>query len=460
MMRIAICVLSFLLLLSCFNSEGALSIPDEELKGRTFLHPILRLHVQMAYLHTRDERTVEFILRSGDLIDYSIKQWCSTHVLSVDSCKQLAVFVDEEIAALEARQSDIVQQIITINDTPDLSVIFTHPTDSAVDAEPSDASLRSQVQDILTMNVQLDVHKLHRTIWILWFEGWANAPLLVRKCLASWQRHNPDWSIIQLDGVNLSQFVDLQAFLPGVNLREIKLSQAHLSDIVRVALLRKYGGLWVDATVMCHAPLSEWFLPHLVQLQTGLFFTSNEQSHLLLSTWFLYAAQGHCVLDILHVALERYWAIYPSVHSYFWMHDVLRLLYHKPEDVLFDSAADAADRMDWGIDVGGNRNSAVWNDQLALSLQKNSFDLRCLAHTFDVVLQHPHQPLNLSQMLMPLLDEPLSPALQHQIDTHAIGPVSKLSTKTLTTISPSSSLSNATLTPTTVLEYLLLVYSP
>ncbi len=34
-----------------------------------------------------------------------------------------------------------------------------------------------------------------RTIWMLWYQGWENAPELVKRCLCSWQHHNRGWTI-------------------------------------------------------------------------------------------------------------------------------------------------------------------------------------------------------------------------------------------------------------------------
>src|ERR1700724_3786716 len=49
---------------------------------------------------------------------------------------------------------------------------------------------------------------LPRTIWCLWFQGWAHAPDLVKACAASWQRHNPDWDLRLLSGDTLDAYLD------------------------------------------------------------------------------------------------------------------------------------------------------------------------------------------------------------------------------------------------------------
>ena len=42
-----------------------------------------------------------------------------------------------------------------------------------------------------------------RTIWLFWLQGWENTPELVKRCLRSWEHHNPGWTIRTLDAETL-----------------------------------------------------------------------------------------------------------------------------------------------------------------------------------------------------------------------------------------------------------------
>ncbi len=98
-----------------------------------------------------------------------------------------------------------------------------------------------------------------RIIWIFWYQGWENAPELVKRCLRSWQYHNPGWTIRALDRESLSAYVDLgELSLPMDNC-----NLAWLSDLVRINLLRTHGSVWGDATTFCRSPLDEWLYDHL-----------------------------------------------------------------------------------------------------------------------------------------------------------------------------------------------------
>ena len=44
---------------------------------------------------------------------------------------------------------------------------------------------------------------LNKTIWLLWLQGWDNAPWLVKEVAKSWQLNNPDWKIRLLTNQNI-----------------------------------------------------------------------------------------------------------------------------------------------------------------------------------------------------------------------------------------------------------------
>lgn len=100
-----------------------------------------------------------------------------------------------------------------------------------------------------------------KNIFICWFQGVDNAPDIVKNCIASWKYYNNDWNIILLDNTNIIHYVNLNNY---VNTQDKNINPTALSDIIRIILLKKYGGLWVDATTFCNKPLNEW-LPDVIK---------------------------------------------------------------------------------------------------------------------------------------------------------------------------------------------------
>ena len=160
---------------------------------------------------------------------------------------------------------------------------------------------------------------MNKIIFILWFQGFENAPELVKKCLQSWEFHNPDWNIIKLNNNNLGNYIDISTYLKK------KINYTALSDIVRCALLKKYGGLWVDSTVFCNKPLNSW-LPSYIK--EGFFAFNKPAPDRLLSSWFLYSEKNHFIINNWLESVVKYYINNNLPKTYFWFHYLFGDLYN------------------------------------------------------------------------------------------------------------------------------------
>jgi hypothetical protein len=157
-----------------------------------------------------------------------------------------------------------------------------------------------------------------QTLFILWFQGFEHAPPIVKKCLQSWIHYNPDWKIIQLDNSNIDQYIDIQIF------RNNEIGLWHLSDIVRLFLLAKYGGLWVDATTFCNCSLTLWLEPYI---KTGFFAFSKPSNDFLFSNWFIYSESDHYLLQKMRDSTEKYYQKNKKAEIYLIQHHLVNQLY-------------------------------------------------------------------------------------------------------------------------------------
>ena len=64
-------------------------------------------------------------------------------------------------------------------------------------------SQNKSAQNKSAQNISNDINK---NIYILWYQGFINAPDVVRICVYSWQINNPDYNVILLDKNNLANY--------------------------------------------------------------------------------------------------------------------------------------------------------------------------------------------------------------------------------------------------------------
>jgi hypothetical protein len=155
---------------------------------------------------------------------------------------------------------------------------------------------------------------LPRTIWCLWFQGWADAPDLVKACAASWRRHNPDWNLRLVSGDTLEAYLDpfpRQATAAG------NLPVEALSDVLRIELLHRFGGIWVDSTVYCLRPLDGWLD---YAMPSGFFAFNRPMPDIMLSSWFLAAERGSYLIETWRRKVLAYWKDRIQRDDYFWFH--------------------------------------------------------------------------------------------------------------------------------------------
>ena len=155
---------------------------------------------------------------------------------------------------------------------------------------------------------------MNKTIWINWFQGWDQAPPLCRYCLDSWKHYNPDWDVVMLDENNYRDYVDIDSILPGV-----ETNKTAFSDILRLFLLKEYGGVWVDSTLFCNKPLDDWLPRH--------FFVFTRPD-IMISSWFIHSDSNTYIINKWYDMMVTYWKarldgddrlnnLYPWVHKLF-----------------------------------------------------------------------------------------------------------------------------------------------
>ena len=86
-----------------------------------------------------------------------------------------------------------------------------------------------------------------KIIWQYWAQGFDQMPPVVAECVGSIDKNKSDYIVIRLDDTTVGEYVTIPE---GIEVKTKKFSIAHYSDLLRLALLNTYGGVWLDATVM------------------------------------------------------------------------------------------------------------------------------------------------------------------------------------------------------------------
>ncbi|MBV2216815.1 MAG: capsular polysaccharide synthesis protein [Diaphorobacter sp.] len=134
-----------------------------------------------------------------------------------------------------------------------------------------------------------------RILWSYWQGG--TPPLLVQRCFDHWRRLHPHFEIRILDERGVLRYLPvIPAALDGA-------SAAKRADWIRLELLRRHGGIWLDASTILTQPL-DWVLQE--QARTGADFVgyylqqyTSVPDRPVVENWFMAAPPGSPFIEDL-----------------------------------------------------------------------------------------------------------------------------------------------------------------
>ncbi|WP_242367908.1 capsular polysaccharide synthesis protein [Lactobacillus intestinalis] len=153
-------------------------------------------------------------------------------------------------------------------------------------------------------------------IWILWWQGIDQMPLLVRNCIQSVKNNCGSRKVILITKKNLDQY-----FTPSERIKQLKkvnkIPMAHFSDVIRFNLLKEYGGLWLDATIfVTHKLSSDYFS----QFFTCSGYPDEDYFFVTEGNWCSFLMGGspnHPVFQFMSAFYDLYWKDNDELIDYF-----------------------------------------------------------------------------------------------------------------------------------------------
>jgi hypothetical protein len=134
-------------------------------------------------------------------------------------------------------------------------------------------------------------HEIPRIIWTFWDSE--DIPPIIKKCTDTWYEKNPNYEIRILNMNNI------HTYLQNYEIYSIKNwiyndSPQRLSDLVRLHILSKYGGIWLDASIVCYENF-DWVRE---EKSDCLLYSIPELSIVpLLESWFIACTPGNAYVN-------------------------------------------------------------------------------------------------------------------------------------------------------------------
>lgn len=164
-----------------------------------------------------------------------------------------------------------------------------------------------------------DIRKINKKyIWVLWYQGIEQAPELVKKCIKSIKKNSYNYEVIILTKDNISKYIDI----PDIILNKVDnkiITLTHFSDILRMGLLSKYGGIWVDSTCYITSNVFTKF--------DNVIFNSNSTNKENKWCGFFIGGQPNKIFEFSYEFLLEYNSTEDRLIDYFLVDYILKICY-------------------------------------------------------------------------------------------------------------------------------------
>jgi len=181
-------------------------------------------------------------------------------------------------------------------------------------------------QEISSIN-ENNVHDVS-PIWVCWWQGEHNMPPIVSICYKRLLAHSGIHPINLITFENYNDYIELpDDVVNKTHNGDIKM--AHLSDLLRLKLLTKYGGLWVDLTVYITNGIDDRYFNNVfISLKSQPHYNDTVSIYRW-SSFFIASTAENKYVKAIALAMEKYLSTESSVIHYLLIDYLIDLIYKK-----------------------------------------------------------------------------------------------------------------------------------
>lgn len=159
-----------------------------------------------------------------------------------------------------------------------------------------------------------------KQIWLWWEQGWEKAPFICSYTIKSFEKLNPEFQINLVCKKNLSNYLEDYEWVFECE------GPAFRADIIRLLLLKKYGGVYSDAVTFCCVNLND-FLQEISFDRFWAFdiksFNELRNDKRTVASWFYISTENNYLINTFtNVFIEKA-KQNPKIHHYFLHHHTL-----------------------------------------------------------------------------------------------------------------------------------------
>ena len=163
-------------------------------------------------------------------------------------------------------------------------------------------------------------------IWVCWWQGEKKMPDIVKACYSSICRHADNHPVILITEKNFQEYATMPDFIMQ-RLYKREMTITHFSDLLRMNLLKRHGGIWLDSTILLTKDIDSI-------INTSLPYYSHHHipnnCNVVKGKWtgfFLACGKGNILPSFILDAFYNYWKNNNRIVTYLFIDYLFALAY-------------------------------------------------------------------------------------------------------------------------------------
>lgn len=181
--------------------------------------------------------------------------------------------------------------------------------------------LYNKFKDVIdNSNYTEDYSKENKTIWFCWLQGIQEAPEIVKMCYDKMKKSFKGYKVILVTSDNFGDYVDIPQYIIDKWKLGI-ISNTHFSDVLRIELLARNGGAWIDSTVfVTFDKVPKYFEENPLLVFKEINLNRADEPLVSASNWFIKSNANHPITLLTRDLLRAYWYKFDILIDYFFFH--------------------------------------------------------------------------------------------------------------------------------------------
>ncbi|WP_291066218.1 MULTISPECIES: capsular polysaccharide synthesis protein [unclassified Empedobacter] len=206
-------------------------------------------------------------------------------------------------------------------------------------------------------------------IWVCWWQGEESMPELNKICVNSIKKYAGTHPVKIITFDNVSNYINIPSNIFD-NYKNGNISPTFLSDFLRASLLHKFGGLWLDSTILVVEQIQDkYFSQEFVSIKTEMLSNASPSKYRW-AGFFLGSTGNSEIFRVFRNMFIEYFNHYNKICDYLLIDYFLSILYDKNSN--FKKIVDGKDVDQPHLHLLEQKLNEAYSDVVADSFRKDT----------------------------------------------------------------------------------------